>query len=89
MRAGEAIELSRLLDAKARQESIALLKGKGVDGVIPFRTMLATLVAETKTNRNYQKSDLLQIIRILKNYDLIREPQLELFKASARKKKAG
>lgn len=74
-------------EAKARQESIALLKAKGVDGVILFRAILATLIAETKANRNYQKSDLLQIIRILKTYDLIKEPQLELFKAGGRRKK--
>jgi hypothetical protein len=74
-------------NSKAREESVTLLKAKGVDGVIPFRTMLATLVAETKTNRNYQKSDLLQIIRILKTYDLMREPQLELFKQAGRKRK--
>jgi hypothetical protein len=34
----------------------------------------------------HQKSDLLQIIRILKNYDFIREPQLELFKSRRRRK---
>ena len=66
--------------AEARDESIALLRSKGVDAVIPFRTMLADLVNETEVNRNYQKSDLLQIIRILKNYDFFREPQLELFR---------
>ncbi len=66
--------------AEARDESIALLRSKGVDAVIPFRTMLADLVGETQVNRNYQKSDLLQIIRILKNYDFFREPQLELFR---------
>jgi hypothetical protein len=66
--------------AEARNESIALLRSKGVDAVIPFRTMLADLVSETQVNRNYQKSDLLQIIRILKNYDFFREPQLELFR---------
>jgi hypothetical protein len=42
--------------------------------------MLADLVAHTEPNRNYQKSDLLQTIRILKNYDFFKEPQLELFK---------
>ncbi len=67
--------------AEARQESITLLQSKGIDAVIPFRTMLTDLVAHTEVNRNYQKSDLLQIIRILKNYDFFREPQLELFKA--------
>jgi hypothetical protein len=72
-------------DAKARDESIALLRGKGVDAVIPFRTMLTDLVAHTETNRNYQKSDLLQTIRILKNYDFFKEPQMELFKPRRKK----
>ena len=72
-------------ETRAREQSIALLKARGIDGAIAFRTILATLVAETKPNRNYQKSDLLQILRILKNYDLIKEPQLELFKATSRK----
>ena len=74
-------------EAQARDESIALLRAKGVDAVIPFRTMLADLVAHTETNRNYQKSDLLQVIRILKNYDFFKDPQLELFKSKRRKSK--
>src|SRR5207249_2273179 len=72
--------------AQAREQSIALLRCKGVDAVIPFRTMLADLISETETNRNYQKSDLLQIIRILKNYDFFKEPQMELFRAKRRRK---
>ena len=71
---------------QGRQESIALLRSKGIDAVIPFRTMLADLVKETAVNRNYQKSDLLQIIRILKNYDFFKEPQLELFKSRRKKR---
>ena len=35
-------------------------------------------------NRNYQKSDLLQIVRILKNYDFFKERQMELFKPRRR-----
>ena len=62
-----------------------LLRSKGIDGVIPFRTMLADLVSETKANRNYQKSDVLQIIRILKNYDFFKGPQMELFKSKRKK----
>jgi hypothetical protein len=50
--------------------------------------MLGTLVKETQVNRNYQKSDLLQIIRILKNYDFFKEPQLELFKTKPKRKAA-
>jgi len=69
----------------ARDESIALLRSKGVDAAIPFRTMLADLIASVAVNRNYQKSDLLQVLRILKNYDFFKEPQLELFKAKRKK----
>jgi hypothetical protein len=75
-------------DAKGRDESIARLRAKGVDAVIPFRTMLADLVAQTEPNRNYQKSDLLQTIRILKNYDFFKDPQLELFKSPRKKRKS-
>jgi hypothetical protein len=71
--------------AEARDGSIALLRSKGIDAVIPFHTMLADLVKETEVNRNYQKSDLLQIIRILKNYDFFKEPQLELFRTKRKK----
>ena len=71
---------------EARDESIALLRSKGIDAVIPFRTMLADLVGHIEVNRNYQKSDLLQIIRILKNYDFFKEPQLELFKSRRKKR---
>jgi hypothetical protein len=66
--------------AEARDQSIALLRSKGIDAVIPFHTMLAELIEKTETNRNYQKSDLLQVVRILKNYEFFKEPQMELFK---------
>ena len=65
-------------DAKMRERSIELLRVKGVDGVISFRAILQDLLTGVKTNRNYEKSDLLQILRLLKNYDLLKEPQLEL-----------
>jgi len=58
-----------------------------VDAVIPFRTMLTDLVAHVAVNRNYQKSDLLQIIRILKNYDFFKEPQLDFFRSRRRSRR--
>lgn len=70
----------------ARQETISFLKNKGVDAVLPFRTMLADLVEQVEPNRNYQKSDVLQILRILKNYEFFREPQLELFRSGRRRR---
>ncbi len=73
--------------AQLREQSIQLLRAKGVDAVIPFRTILADLIAQVEVNRNYIKSDLLQTIRILKNYDFIKEPQLELFRARRKRKR--
>ncbi|MBL66917.1 MAG: hypothetical protein CMO74_00475 [Verrucomicrobiales bacterium] len=64
---------------EARQQSIELLRAKGIDGIIEFRTMLSDLINHIEINRNYQKSDLLQVIRILKNYNLFASPQMELF----------
>jgi len=74
-------------DNKMRQRSIELLRSKGVDGVISFRSILQQLIASVATNRNYQKSDLLQTLRLLKNYELLKEPQME-FKWKRRSKKA-
>ncbi len=68
-------------EVEARRQSIRLLKEKGIDAVLTFRTLIADLLASVETNRNYQKSDLLQTLRVLKNYDFIREPQLDLFPA--------
>lgn len=63
-----------------RSESIRLLRERGVDGIISFRSMLADILAKVEVNRNYTKSDLLQIMRILKVYDLVKDSQMELFK---------
>ncbi|MEI7730286.1 MAG: hypothetical protein WCO56_11980 [Verrucomicrobiota bacterium] len=70
---------------EARQQSIEMLKAKGIDAIIPFRTILSNLIAHIEVNRNYQKSDVLQVMRILKNYEFIKEPQLELFKILPRR----
>jgi len=74
-------------DSRMRQRSIELLRSKGVDGVISFRSILQQLIASVATNRNYQNSDLLQTLRLLKNYDLLKEPQME-FKWKRRSRKA-
>ena len=70
--------------AVARQQSLAILRAKGLDAVIPFRTILVDLIARAEVNRNYDKSDLLQVIRVLKNYQLFKDPQMELFRGARR-----
>lgn len=69
-----------------RAKSIKMLKEKGIDGVVSFETMLRELAASVETNRNYEKSDILQVIRLMKCYDLIRDDQLELFGGAKRKR---
>jgi len=64
---------------KLKDETLRILKSKGIDGILEFRTMLVEIIKGVDKNRNYEKSDVLQIIRILKNYDLFKEDQLELF----------
>lgn len=66
--------------ADGLNQSIAILKSKGLDAAITFRTMLAFLVNQVEPNRNYQKSDALQLIRLLKNYEFFKEPQLDFFR---------
>lgn len=61
-----------------RSQSVAMLKDRGVDAIISFRSMLLDLIEKTEINRNYGKSDTLQVIRILKNYDLLKDAQLDL-----------
>lgn len=62
-----------------RSESISLLKEQGIDGIISFATILEGIISSIQINNSYQKSDLLQLIRILKIYDMIKEPQLTFF----------
>lgn len=62
-----------------RSESIQLLKEQGVDGIIAFSTILENLLRNVEVNHSYQKSDLLQLMRILKIYDMVKEPQMNLF----------
>ena len=46
--------------------------------------MLMELIERIEVTNNYEKSDLLQVLRILKNYDLLKGPQLELFRGRRR-----
>lgn len=62
-----------------RTQSVQMLKERGVDAIISFRAMLLDIIDKIETSRNYGKSDTLQVIRILKNYDLLKEAQLEMF----------
>jgi hypothetical protein len=79
--------LSDLTAAAAPQEeTLALLRQGGIDGVLSFRTMLLELMESVDISKNYEKSDLLQTLRILKTYDLLKDAQLDLFAAKKTKR---
>jgi len=62
-----------------RSESVTLLKESGVDHVLTFRTILENLVQAVEANQSYAKSDTLQLLRLLRVYDMVKVAQLELF----------
>jgi hypothetical protein len=61
-----------------RSQSVEVLKARGVDAILSFRAMLLDLLDKVEINQNYSKSDTLQVMRILKNYDLLKDTQLDL-----------
>jgi hypothetical protein len=62
-----------------RGECITLLKDQGIDGVIAFSTILEDWLRHVEVNHSYHKSKLLQLVRVLKIYDMVQTPQLRLF----------
>ncbi len=61
-----------------RTQSVELLKQHGVDAILSFRAMLIDLLDKIEINQNYSKSDTLQVMRLLKNYDLLKDTQMDL-----------
>ena len=62
-----------------RSMCIEQFKAVGVDGVIAFSTILEDLLRQVEVNHSYQKSELLQFVRVLKVYDMVEAPQMNLF----------
>lgn len=62
-----------------RSMCIGQFKALGVGGVIAFSTILEDLLRQVEVNHSYQKSELLQLVRVLKVYDMVQAPQLNLF----------
>lgn len=87
---GSVVRILCLSDLSAsavpQEEALAMMRENGVDGVLSFRTMLLELMEHLDTAKNYEKSDLLQTLRILKTYDLLKDAQLDLFSPGAKKR---
>lgn len=62
-----------------RTESIDFLRSIGIDGVISFRAIALDVIAKLEVGRIYDKNPSMELLRGLKVYDLLKEPQLGLF----------
>jgi hypothetical protein len=62
-----------------RSESIALLRAQGVDHVLTLRTILENLIQTAEAGGAAGRSDTLQLLRLLRAYDMVNAAQLELF----------
>lgn len=66
-------------NAEQREKTLQMFSSLGINSIIQFKTILNELIEKVQVNHNYSKSDVLQTIRILKAYDLFKEPQMMLF----------
>ena len=67
-------------DTELRREAVAYLMDRGVTGIVSFRTVLQELSGMADEQRFYDRSDILQLLRLIKIYDLFKSPQMELFR---------
>lgn len=63
----------------SRSEATKLLNAHGIDCLMSFRSLLQDVISRVDLQLAYQNSDLLRILQMLKNYDMLKSPQLELF----------
>ena len=76
----KVLVLSRLpRDAGLRDKSIGMLRAEGLDHILEFSTVLSYLAREVDPQKHYAHSYILQLVRLLKAYGFLKEPQLELF----------
>ena len=61
------------------KETFLFLKGLGVDGVLTMRSMLENLLRQSLPSKSYRGKSIFQILSLMKAYDLVKEPQLEMF----------
>lgn len=67
-------------DSVYREELENFLKGVGVQAILSYRTIVENILKKVDFNKQFPKDSLLETLRILKIYDLIKDPQLELFR---------
>lgn len=72
------------LQSPQREALEAAVRVHGVSGVLSFRAMLLDVLEKLETHRVYGRTPELEILRLLKGYDLLKLPQMELFGEAGR-----
>lgn len=60
-------------------EVFTILQDIGVDGVLTLRSMIENLLKQTEPSKVYTGKPFFQVLKLLKAYELAKEPQLEMF----------
>jgi len=60
-------------------ETFSYFKGLGLDGVFTLRSLLENLLRQSLPSKSYHGKSIFQVLQLMKAYELIREPQLEMF----------
>ena len=60
-------------------EVFKILQESGVDGILTLRSMLENLLRNAETGKFYSGKPFFQVLMLLKAYDLVKDPQLEMF----------
>lgn len=71
-----------------RRRTLEILVRSGISGVILFRTVLTELAAVAARRLDYERSDVLQLLRIVRVSGLLRDAQPELFGHRAVRRRA-
>jgi hypothetical protein len=60
-------------------EVLTMLQDIGVDGVLTLRSMIENLLRQSEPSKVYTGKPFFQVLKLLKAYELSKEPQLEMF----------
>ena len=60
-------------------ETFSYFKGLGLDGVFTLRSLLENLLRQSLPSKSYHGKSIFQVLQLMKAYELVREPQLEMF----------
>lgn len=58
---------------------VELLKQAGVDGVLTIGSILENLLRQTAPSMSFLNQNVFQLLKLLKAYDLVKQPQLDMF----------